>query len=81
MSDIQHIEIPGHTVSVRVDPGPEREGRPALWPSVGEYPVYDPILYTTMTTDDERNHRFRAALAQCSGHAKACRLEPGTQWP
>nr|WP_024126772.1 class I SAM-dependent methyltransferase [Streptomyces sp. F2]AHE39498.1 Hypothetical protein pFRL4_265c [Streptomyces sp. F2] len=63
MRDIQHIEIPGHTLSVRVDPGPEREGRPALWPSVGEYPIYDPFLYTTMTTDDERNHRFRAALA------------------
>ncbi|MEU6451293.1 hypothetical protein [Streptomyces sp. NPDC046979] len=64
MRDIQHIKIPGRTVSVRVDPGPEREGRPALWPSVGEYPIYDPFLYTTMTTDDERNRRFRAPLAR-----------------
>ncbi|EFL37245.1 class I SAM-dependent methyltransferase [Streptomyces griseoflavus] len=64
MRDIQHIENPGHTVSVRVDPGTERECRPALWPSVGEYPIYDPFLYTTMTTDDERTRRFRAALAR-----------------
>lgn len=63
MRDIQHIEIPGHSLSVRVDPGPEREDSPALWPSVGEYPIYDPFLYTTMTTDEERNRRFRTALA------------------
>ncbi|CAM5503810.1 MULTISPECIES: class I SAM-dependent methyltransferase [Streptomyces] len=62
MSDIQQIEVPGHSLGVRVDPGPEREDRPALWPSVGEYPIYDPFLYTTMTTDDERNHRFHTAL-------------------
>ncbi|MEU9472162.1 class I SAM-dependent methyltransferase [Streptomyces avermitilis] len=46
-----------------VDPEPEQEGRSALWPSVGEYPIYDPFLYTTMTTDDERNKRFRTALS------------------
>ncbi|MEU1302597.1 class I SAM-dependent methyltransferase [Streptomyces shenzhenensis] len=63
MRDTQQIKMPGHSLSVCVDPEPDREGRPALWPSVGEYPIYDPFLYTTMTTDDERNHRFRTALA------------------
>ncbi|MEU7605814.1 class I SAM-dependent methyltransferase [Streptomyces sp. NPDC041003] len=41
---------------------PERPDRVSLWPSLGEYPIYDPYLYTTMTTDEERNKRFRAAL-------------------
>ncbi|WP_329008604.1 hypothetical protein [Streptomyces sp. NBC_01601] len=76
MRDIRHIEMPGHTVSVRFDPGPEREGRPALWPSVGEYPIYDPFLYTTMTTDDERNRRFRAALAHLAPNRRI--LDIGT---
>ncbi|MFI5752408.1 class I SAM-dependent methyltransferase [Streptomyces sp. NPDC051644] len=61
---MQEIKSHGRTLRVRVDREPEREGRPALWPSVGEYPIYDPFLYTTMTTDSERNERFRAALRQ-----------------
>lgn len=34
-----------------------------LWPSFGEYPVYDETLYRTMTADSSRNERFRAALS------------------
>lgn len=33
-----------------------------LWPSVGEYPVYDRFLYHLMTHDDVRNGRYREAL-------------------
>lgn len=33
-----------------------------LWPSIGEYPCYDPFLYQTLTSDAARNQRFRVAL-------------------
>lgn len=64
MHETREIKTHGHTVCMHVDPEPEREGRPALWPTVGEYPIYDQFLYSTMTTDHERNERFRAALAK-----------------
>ncbi|MEU0108309.1 class I SAM-dependent methyltransferase [Streptomyces sp. NPDC006251] len=64
MLEVDEILVNGTTLRVLVDPEPERADRPALWPSIGEYPIYDPFLYTTMTTDEERNQRFRAALAQ-----------------
>jgi protein arginine N-methyltransferase 1 len=34
-----------------------------LWPSVGEYPVYDAFVYHLMTHDEVRNAGYRAALA------------------
>ncbi|MFE9137947.1 class I SAM-dependent methyltransferase [Streptomyces sp. NPDC007355] len=64
MYETREIKAHGHTVRVNVDPAPEREDRPALWPTVGEYPIYDQFLYSTMTTDQERNERFLAALAK-----------------
>ncbi|MEU8544811.1 class I SAM-dependent methyltransferase [Streptomyces sp. NPDC048717] len=64
MPETREIKTHGHSVPVRVDPEPEREGRPALWPTVGEYPIYDEFLYSTMTTDHERSERFLAALAE-----------------
>lgn len=64
MHETRELKAHGHTVRVNVDPEPEREGRPALWPTVGEYPIYDRFLYSTMTTDHERNQRFLAALAK-----------------
>ena len=33
-----------------------------LWPSVGEYQVYDEILYYAMTHDERRNNSYRAAI-------------------
>jgi protein arginine N-methyltransferase 1 len=35
-----------------------------LWPSVGEYPVYDAFVYHLMTHDEVRNARYREALAE-----------------
>ncbi len=33
-----------------------------LWPSVGEYQVYDELLYSAMTYDESRNEKYRAAI-------------------
>jgi amino acid adenylation domain-containing protein/non-ribosomal peptide synthase protein (TIGR01720 family) len=33
-----------------------------LWPSVGEYQVYDELLYTAMTYDELRNEKYKAAI-------------------
>ncbi|MFJ6140726.1 class I SAM-dependent methyltransferase [Kitasatospora sp. NPDC092286] len=64
MHETRELKAHGNTVLVDVDPGSKRAGRPALWPTVGEYPIYDQFLYSTMTTDHERNQRFLAALAK-----------------
>lgn len=49
----------GLTIAVDAEPG---FGGPDLWPSVGEYPVYDPMLYHSMTNDIHRDHAYRQAL-------------------
>jgi amino acid adenylation domain-containing protein/non-ribosomal peptide synthase protein (TIGR01720 family) len=36
--------------------------RPELWPSVGEYFVYDDLLYYAMTHDEGRNRAYRRAI-------------------
>jgi amino acid adenylation domain-containing protein/non-ribosomal peptide synthase protein (TIGR01720 family) len=41
-----------------------RDKRPELWPSVGEYQVYDELLYSAMTYDEVRNEKYRAAIKQ-----------------
>ncbi len=57
-----------HAFDVAVDEEPG-DG-PHLWPSVGEYPVYDPFLYYLMTHDGIRNDSFRGALrAAADGRA------------
>ena len=33
-----------------------------LWPSVGEYQVYDELLYSAMTYDELRNEKYKAAI-------------------
>ncbi|HEX2092009.1 MAG TPA: amino acid adenylation domain-containing protein, partial [Longimicrobiaceae bacterium] len=38
--------------------------RAELWPSHGEYPVYDDLLYRAMARDDRRNQGYREVLAQ-----------------
>ncbi len=37
---------------------------PELWPSVGEYFVYDELLYYAMSRDRHRNRAYRAAIGQ-----------------
>ncbi len=44
------------------------KGHVELWPSVGEYPVYDAFLYYVMSHDEVRNSRYREALIRaCCG--------------
>ena len=42
-----------------VSPAPDP---PELWPSLGEYDVYDDLLYYAMTHDECRNRSYRAAI-------------------
>ncbi|BCY09675.1 non-ribosomal peptide synthetase [Actinoplanes sp. L3-i22] len=39
-----------------------RPDPPELWPSVGEYDVYDDLLYYAMTHDEQRNRAYRRAV-------------------
>lgn len=41
-------------------------GGPALWPSVGEYFVYDELLYHVMTSDRQRNAAYARALIRAA---------------
>jgi amino acid adenylation domain-containing protein len=41
-----------------------RPDPPEFWPSVGEYDVYDELLYYAMTHDDGRNRAYRSAINQ-----------------
>jgi|GEM_PF-4777336 len=46
---------------------PEDSGRRLeWWPSHGEYPIYDDLLYAAMTEDEVRNRAYRRALAQAA---------------
>jgi uncharacterized protein YbdZ (MbtH family) len=55
-------EADGRAVHIAVDDAPGYGERPDLWPSVGEYPCYDPLVYHVMTHDEVRNAAFRHAL-------------------
>ena len=37
---------------------------PVVWPSVGEYPLYDDYVYYAMTNDEVRNYSYKAAIAR-----------------
>jgi amino acid adenylation domain-containing protein len=38
------------------------EGEPELWPSIGEYGLYDELMYFAMTHDERRNRSYRLAI-------------------
>ena len=40
----------------------QRHQQIEFWPSVGEYPLYDELLYHAMTNDEERNQGYKYAI-------------------
>jgi amino acid adenylation domain-containing protein len=40
------------------------DDEPELWPSIGEYGLYDDLMYYAMTHDERRNRAYRAAIDQ-----------------
>ncbi|MCP5103260.1 MAG: AMP-binding protein, partial [bacterium] len=44
---------------------PDANREPRLWPSIGEYFVWDDLMYYAMTHVEPRNQRFRAAINRC----------------
>jgi protein arginine N-methyltransferase 1 len=75
---IEHVAYPwsGGRVAVAVDNSPGYGSSPDLWPSVGEYPLYDPFLYYSMSNDAVRNNAFRHALVAASAGRRV--LDIGT---
>jgi protein arginine N-methyltransferase 1 len=58
--------VTGTGIEVRV--GARKNAGRLLWPSVGEYPVYDEFMYYAMLQDHARNALFeRAIVAQAVG--------------
>lgn len=62
MLDFHTLMAAGEPLRVAVDDDPDGGERGGLWPTIGEYPVYDAPWYRTLTSDETRNERFRAAL-------------------
>lgn len=56
------VEVGDARIQVKVDAAPARPDR-RLWPSLGEYPVYDDFLYFVMLQDEVRNDLFEEAIA------------------
>jgi protein arginine N-methyltransferase 1 len=54
------LPIAGPTIGVLIDS--EGGKGSTVWPSIGEYPIYDENLYDALSNDTLRNERFRAAL-------------------
>ncbi|MEV8319090.1 class I SAM-dependent methyltransferase [Streptomyces sp. NPDC059900] len=56
------VTVGGRRLRLRVKRDAALGGRPYLWPSVGEYPLYDDFLYHVMLEDEPRNKIFRDAI-------------------
>ncbi|MEO7826690.1 MAG: amino acid adenylation domain-containing protein, partial [Allosphingosinicella sp.] len=45
----------------------QKTQRPELWPSIGEYSVYDELIYHGLTGDELRNRLYKAAFEKVVG--------------
>jgi protein arginine N-methyltransferase 1 len=70
------IDVGGAGVDVRVDAGAPCAAY-RLWPSVGEYPVYDEFLYYVMLQDEARNAPFARAVAEQAAGRDVIEIGPG----
>ena len=51
-------------INVLSEQDKQQQNQIEIWPSVGEYPVYDELLYYAMTNDRRRNHSYKVAINQ-----------------
>jgi amino acid adenylation domain-containing protein len=58
----QRVEVGEHAVDLRVSNGQDGSETRRLFPSLGEYPVYDDFLYYVMLQDEPRNVLFESAI-------------------
>ncbi|MFI0983632.1 class I SAM-dependent methyltransferase [Streptomyces sp. NPDC021093] len=65
---LRYIELKNvrPAVNALVHESPLPPDSPAMWPAIGEYPIYNSDLYRSLTSDETRNNRFRAALQKLS---------------
>lgn len=70
-------ESRGYHIGIAVDSEPGYGSRPDLWPSVGEYPLYDSFLYHSMSNDAIRNDAFRRAFIPAVGGRRVIDLGTG----
>lgn len=56
------VQVAGREIRIRTGGELPKPGNAYLWPSVGEYPVYDEYLYHAMLEDEARNKLFRGAI-------------------
>jgi protein arginine N-methyltransferase 1 len=77
----RHLPLDAKPVPVKaqVDDAPRAASEPALWPSIGEYPIYDAGLYQALASDEKRNDRFRAALKELAGGRVVLDIGTGEQ--
>ena len=73
---LEQLTAGDYTVAVRVEDGGASRGEPQLWPSIGEYPVYDETIYRTMSDDSFRDELFRKAIAKLASGKRV--LDIGT---
>src|SRR6476620_375147 len=71
------VTVGGRRLRLRVKRDAWADGRPYLWPSVGEYPLYDDFLYHVMLQDEPRNTIFRKAIEERVPHTRVLEIGCG----